>query len=158
MIPNTNQLTNFVLTACPKNVVGCYATMFNTSMIQKWLIVSLPKSMIDVTITNVSEIGSNVKEENIADDCVQVKGRHWLDIPSEKLNIKAGYHIYKICFDDNITGIECTMYFAYNIQDDNPEEPYNYMQPIRDAIAEAQEDKSDDTDSDEDEEGDGADA
>jgi len=142
-IRNTNNLTSFVVNASPKNEVCYFATMFNTASIQDLLIVSLPKLFTDVTIKTVAEIGSGIKESDISEYCVTSKGRHWLDIPSEKLNLTAGYHIYKIVFADNITSIGCTLYFAYNIQDDNPEKPYDYMDPIREAQEEAKSDSED---------------
>lgn len=155
MIDSNNKLTSFVVQASPKNTVGYFSTMFNTSMIQDWLIVSLPKRMIDVTVRCISEVGTNVKEHNIIEHCSILKGRHWIDIPSEHLNLTAGYHLYKIVFYDNIINVDCTMYFAYNIQDDNPEKPYDYMDAIRKAQEEAEEDSGDDTDDTDDGEGEG---
>lgn len=152
MIPNLNNLTTFVVNASPKNEVCYFATMFNTSMVAKYLVVSLPKMYSDIEIEKITEVGSGIDENDISSYAITAKGRHWLDIPSERLNITAGYHLYEITFNDSVTSIECTLYFAYNIQDDNVEQPYNYMQPIRDAQKNAEEDSSDDTD---DEEGDG---
>lgn len=142
-IKNTNNLTSFVVNASPKNEVCYFATMFNKASVQDWLIVSLPKLFTDVKINMISEIGSGITETDISEFCVSYKGRHWLDIPSEKLNLMAGYHIYKIVFSDNITGIACVLYFAYNIQDDNPDKPYDYMDPIREKQKEAASDDSD---------------
>lgn len=126
-IPNINDLASFVLVASPKNEVCYNATMFNKSSIRDWLIVFLPKHYIDTAVEYVSEVGSGVSEANIAEDCVCVKGRHWVDIPTEKLNLVAGYHLYRIQFVDSLLGVENTLYFAYNIQDDNPATPYIYM-------------------------------
>lgn len=136
-IPNMNNLSSFAVNASPKNELGYYATMFNKASIQEWLIVSMPVFFTDIAISNISEIGSGIDEVDISEYCVTTTGRHWLDIPTEHLNLSAGYHMYKIVFCDNITNIGCTLYFAYNIQDDNPDKPYDYMDPIRQKIKEA---------------------
>lgn len=139
MIPGLNKLTTFVVNASPKNEVCYFATMFNKTMVQKYLVVSLPKLYSDIAIEKITEVGSGIEENDISSYAITAKGRHWLDIPSERLNVNAGYHLYEITFNDNITNIACTLYFAYNIQDDNVGQPYNYMQPIRNAQKQAKE-------------------
>lgn len=56
-----------------------------------------------------------------------VPNRPWVDAKSSGLNTVAGYHKYRLSLIDATTDIVTFLYFGYQIQDDNPDKPYIYM-------------------------------
>lgn len=57
--------------------------------------------------------------------------RIWYKFKSELLNMETGYHQYRMSFRNNFTGDTCLLYFAYIIQNNNPDKPYYYMETAR---------------------------
>lgn len=74
-----------------------------------------------------------ILEDNTKDTSNQItkytcdKCKPWIQIQSEYMNTKVGYHLYRIGFIDPVTDDICYMFFSYIIQDDNPDKPYIYM-------------------------------
>ena len=56
--------------------------------------------------------------------------RPWIDIPTDKLNLNPGLHIYILEFYNKITQDTLLQQFYYKIQDDNPPKPYIYMKRL----------------------------
>lgn len=55
-------------------------------------------------------------------------GKPWVDIMVDLLDLSIGLHTYRLEFVNLNTGDTYYQYFNYTIQDDNPEQPYIYMQ------------------------------
>jgi hypothetical protein len=61
------------------------------------------------------------------EDVVYLRYRPWIDIKSTALNMDVGHHVYKLHFRQKYTNVLSNLFFAYTIQNDNPEKPYIYM-------------------------------
>lgn len=57
--------------------------------------------------------------------------RIWYKFKSETLDMETGYHQYRMSFKNTVTGDTCLLYFAYTIQNNNPDKPYYYMENAR---------------------------
>lgn len=60
--------------------------------------------------------------------------RVWYKFRSELLNMKIGYHQYRMSFRNSFNGDTCLLYFAYTIQSNNPDKPYYYMGVAREYL------------------------
>lgn len=57
-----------------------------------------------------------------------ISGRRWIDINYDKLNMNPGYHKYRIDFTSTLASKSpIYLFFCYNIQNDDPDKPYIYM-------------------------------
>lgn len=54
--------------------------------------------------------------------------RPWIDVKSSDLNLSTGYHKYRLSFIDIVTNDTIYLYFAYQVQNDEPDMPYMYME------------------------------
>ena len=66
-------------------------------------------------------------QEEVSDISSIIQDNIWLKVPTELLDTTAGKKVYKIhlkhkCLDDTMS-----LYFGYNIQDDEPDKSYVYM-------------------------------
>lgn len=57
--------------------------------------------------------------------------RPWFRIDLAKVDTNAGQHIYRLHLINRFTDDVISLYFCYEIQDDDPAQPYNYMKKIR---------------------------
>lgn len=81
---------------------------------------------------DVYELASTKRSvEHFENIFVQQVGRPWIDVDSCKLNTLTGYHKYQLCFVNIHTDETVIFYFGYQIQDDNPNKPYMYMEEYR---------------------------
>ena len=51
----------------------------------------------------------------------------WLKFKTDFINKEIGMHTYKVTFVDTATDVLLSLWFAYIIQNDNPDKPYVYM-------------------------------
>lgn len=51
----------------------------------------------------------------------------WLKFTTDFINKEIGMHTYKVTFVDTVTDVLVSLWFAYIIQNDNPDKPYVYM-------------------------------
>lgn len=61
--------------------------------------------------------------EKLEHDCCNV----WYQLMFDVLNQEPGQHIYRLHFINTSTKETVSLYFAYILQDDNPDTPYIYM-------------------------------
>lgn len=60
-------------------------------------------------------------------DTVRKESPTWLKFTTDFINKEIGMHTYKITFVDTKTDVLISLWFAYIIQNDNPDKPYVYM-------------------------------
>lgn len=78
----------------------------------------------EVEFVSVCEI----THEDIAAEYISVSENNpWIDISTEAMNLSAGSHLYQFAFRDTRFGEMMYLYLYYNLQDDNPDKPYIYM-------------------------------
>lgn len=71
---------------------------------------------------------SNSTPVDIKDKVERETNRVWIQIDKSVFDLSAGFHLYRLIFDDSSTETEYSLYFCYHIQDNNPEKPYIYME------------------------------
>lgn len=130
----SNNIPVFHLEATELDNLPGATRVINKSQAEHFLMVST-----DVLYTG-SEFQLYQMDEVTDKGCVQVNldvqhecGRVWYQLPFEQLNQSPGHHKYRMRFVQTQTGLTVSLYFAYILQDDNPEKPYIYMK--RDEVA-----------------------
>ena len=61
-------------------------------------------------------------------ETVRKESPTWLKFKTDFLNKEIGMHLYKVTFVDTVTDVITSLWFAYIIQNDNPDKPYVYME------------------------------
>lgn len=108
--------------------VTSHARIINDNQIEEWLWFHIP---VDVSrnyeFTNVYELLPESAEKDHGGKIFR-QGRHpWLAVHTSFLDLGIGYHLYKLRFLDPDTNDVVLLYVAYQIQSNNPEKPYIYM-------------------------------
>lgn len=102
--------------------------IFNVRQLQPVLWVKLPDTLTQLDVSSVvSESGHNLS-------WTRDGHQSWLYIDISELSLSVGYHTYQINLTDNITNWATSVYFAYIIQTDTPDEPYYYMGIYREGV------------------------
>lgn len=103
---NVNQLEYFTWIELPHDIAK-FLSLYN---IQEF---NTPKGPADVEYI-----------DKVTRDCL----RPWLKIETAMFNTECGFHMYKFQFVDTRTSDTISLYFAYNLQNDNPDKTsYIYM-------------------------------
>lgn len=106
VVLNVNQLEYFTWIELPHNIAK-FLSLYN---IQEF---NTPKGPADVEYI-----------DKVTRDCL----RPWLKIETSMFNTECGFHMYKFQFVDTRTSDTISLYFAYNLQNDNPDKTsYIYM-------------------------------
>lgn len=102
--------------------------ILNTHQLENYVWIALPKELsFSITLSKVEEIVPNNGSIDFIDKVAR-EGRHpWLCVRAKFLNKSDGYHLYKLTFKNHATADILPLYFAYRIQNDNPEKSYVYM-------------------------------
>ena len=147
----------FRLDAVPFGFSALASKVFSIAQVEKILYIRVhPEIAKQFELDSVTEI----KEKNKTlskKACTHDTSRIWYKFDPEYLNLKAGYHQYRMEFTNITTGDACQLYFAYTIQDNDPEKPYYYMENARkylDTDTESEEDTETETETDSDTESD----
>ncbi len=61
-------------------------------------------------------------------ETVRKESPTWLRFKTDFINKEIGMHQYKVTFVDTVTDVSTSLWFAYIIQNDNPDKPYVYME------------------------------
>ena len=78
----------------------------------------------DTELVSICEIGhDNIPAESFS----TAENNPWIDINAAAMNLTAGPHMYQFKFRNTRFGEIMYLYLYYNLQDDNPEKPYIYM-------------------------------
>ena len=95
--------------------------------ISEYLWLMIPKEIAKyLTLRLIREIGP----ENINYDISQSERdskNPWIKIPAATINLSPGFHMYEFIFDNIELDVTQTYYFCYQLQLDNPDKPYVYM-------------------------------
>lgn len=116
------------LSACRKFELPANTKVFNKNSVPYYMIIEVPYFVEhDLRFVGVYEDKSTGLEE-VPLACIQRSTCHpYLDIMCDVLNMNVGQHEYQIHYIDPFTKNVIVLYFAYIIQDDNPDTPYVYM-------------------------------
>lgn len=100
-------------------------TVINISELTDNVYIRLPENMSQfLTLESVTLLFTN---DTIDPEAI-TRDRSWIIIPTSKLRTSIGYYIYQFSFLDNRIGLHVKYYITYQIQSDNPEKPYVYME------------------------------
>lgn len=61
-------------------------------------------------------------------ETVKKESPTWLKVKTDFINKEIGMHLYKVTFVDTVTDVLTSLWFAYIIQNDNPDKPYVYIE------------------------------
>ena len=121
----------FTLNAGLEQDLAQNTPVFNQSQIEEVLYVKVPyevcklNHLIELAEVPVTKDLSEL--EPVLDHTTFLRYRPWVDIESEVLNLEPGHHKYKLKFKNIYTNVISNLFFAYDIQCDDPEKPYIYM-------------------------------
>lgn len=116
-----------ILEAVPFSGVSYASQVYNISQITEYVHIKLPDWAYHSEILKIEEVSEYPTNPVNLIDVRKIPGHPWIDILFEALDDDPGYHIYKIEFRDLVTEDASLLYFAYNLQVDDPEKPYIYM-------------------------------
>ena len=104
LVLNKNEVDYYIWLELPHGISNCW---------NLYEVVKCGNSSVSVDFT-----------EKVYRECC----RPWIRIESSILDLSSGLHMYKFSFVDSVTTDTTSMYFAYHIQDDNPDRSsYIYM-------------------------------
>lgn len=87
-----------------------------------------PKIAQNCALIGVSEIVPKFKRlEDYAETFIPQDNYPWVRVQSDKLNVTPGMHVYDLEYVDTFSNATMSLYFAYILQDDDPEKLYIYM-------------------------------
>ena len=115
----------------PLNEAASHSIVVNVNELEYFTWIELPHDIAKfLSLYNIQEFNTPTGPVNVdyvgklTRDCL----RPWLRIESSLLNVECGFHMYKLQFIDTRTGDTFSLYFAYNLQNDNPDKTsYIYM-------------------------------
>lgn len=121
-----------IFTLCASNTqhLASHSCVFNQSQIEDTLYVRVPYNVCTQNeLRSVEEISDEpvTSSPDILQDVVYMRYRPWVDIKSSALNMNPGHHVYKLHFVNRYTEVCSNLFFAYTVQQDNPDKPYIYM-------------------------------
>lgn len=118
----------FKLDAVPYKHASSFSRVFSISEVEYFLFVEVP---VDVAkrfeLCQVSEVSDEVVAISDEDLWEHDPFRKWYKFRTDKLNLDTGYHMYRLLFMSRHADDTCTLYISYVIQNNKPEQPYNYM-------------------------------
>lgn len=121
--------THIQITACNHSELPSYTNLYNKHEITNIVWVKLPDSMsLNCQLYDVIELIPNVNIVNFTQGITRECCKPWLQIKSNVLNLTSGLHIYELKFVDTSNDDIYVLYIGYQIQDDNPDKPYIYME------------------------------
>ena len=136
----------FRLDAVPYGFSALASKVFNLAQVEGILYVRIhPEIARQFKLSEVSEVAVKIKTIS-SKACTHDTSRIWYKFNPKYLNLDPGYHQYRMIFTNTATGDTCQLYFAYTIQDNNPDKPYYYMEEARKYLD--SEDTETDTESD----------
>lgn len=115
------------LTACTYDKIASNTSVLNLDEMSYYMWIYTDP---DVTSDCYFYEAAELDKENgpiIFADTFEQKGPSWIQVKTDFLDKEVGLHIYRLTFVDRITDDVFNLFFAYIIQDDNPDKPYVYM-------------------------------
>lgn len=121
----------FTLNASLEQDLASNTPVFNQSQVEEVLYVKVPYQICQlnklIELKEIPESKDLSEFEPILDKVTFLRYRPWVDIGSELLNFEPGHHKYRLKFKNIYTSVISNLFFAYDIQCDDPEKPYIYM-------------------------------
>lgn len=118
----------FRLSAVSRQNMSSFSRVFNTNEIEYFLFIRVPELFAkEFELYQIDCIDD--KSVSLSDNAAweHESGRVWYRIKSSMLNMKSGYHMYRLCFVNKRTNDTSSLYISYVIQDNTPDKPYIYM-------------------------------
>ena len=126
-----DKIPELVLSACMWANLPSESKTINYANLNEFLWVSLPDEFTtNFVISTISEKSKSGYHHIPADTYVREGYYPWVHILKSGLNLEIGYHIYRITLVNTISDDLFSLYFAYTIQNDDPEKPYYYMPQV----------------------------
>lgn len=122
-----------ILRSCDYRQLNCNCPVISSMEFDGAANVKIPCSVAGYQLYDVLDV-SKAKARTVCFDGVEFDGqRPWVDIPWINLNREAGQHVYKLSFMNKNQTRFVTKYFAYIVQDSNPDKPFIYMEDKMDS-------------------------
>ena len=121
--------THIQITACSHSELPSYTNLYNRNEINNVIWVKLPDNIpTHCQLYDVIELIPDLNIINFTDNVTRECCKPWLQVKSNILNLLPGLHIYELKFVDTSSDDIYALYIGYQIQDDNPDKPYIYME------------------------------
>ena len=117
------------LEVCEYKQVHTHCEIINLHNLEYYTYLHLPETARGCRLFEIYSF-LPYKEENCDELLSSVwkePGKPWIRIDSDQLDKSVGMHVYKLSFVNLSTKDVFSLYFAYIIQNDDPEKPYIYM-------------------------------
>ena len=125
---NLTTVPVFKLYAVPHKEVALHSPVFSLPEVEYFLYVRVPASITRTyELYQVSEIRDTAEVLCDKDLWEHDPCRIWYRFRTEKLNLNAGFHMYRLSFVDVFHNDTCSLYISYTLQTNNPDKPYDYM-------------------------------
>ena len=119
---------SFRLDAVPHGFVAMASKLFSLQQVEKLLFIRIhPDIAKQFELLQVAEILDKAEYVTDSEAWMHEPGRIWYIFNTEYLDLNPGYHQYRLTFQNTFTKDICLLYFAYTIQDNDPDKPYIYM-------------------------------
>lgn len=108
------------------------ARTFNLRQIEQFFWFQIPEDTYQSSVLyQVDDATESQLIEISAPERFIVRDGHevWMRVDTSMFSSSIGFHLYKFSFVDTSSDYITPLYFAYTIQDDNPDKPYVYMKP-----------------------------
>ena len=116
-----------ILQSCDYRNLSSNCKILNEHEIDDVVHIRLHRSMLGYKLYDILDI-SESRAVTVSLCGVEFDDEHpWVDIPWCNVSRVSGEHVYKLAFWDRARSRYDSVYFAYILQDDNPEKPYIYM-------------------------------
>lgn len=106
--------------------------VLNKQTLNAFVYIEIPKYIAqDCVLYAVSEVCPKFVAIPDYNEFISIHGDKnypWLDVASSRLNQSVGTHVYELEYVNPDTNATFSLYFAYILQDNDPEKPYIYMQ------------------------------
>ena len=102
--------------------------VFNEEEIEYFLFIRIPDDLAEVyELYQVDEIRDKAEFVCHKDIWEHDPGRVWYRFKAKMLNMRTGYHVYRLSMVNTVTNDTCQLYISYVVQSNKPEKPYMYM-------------------------------
>lgn len=106
-----------------------HSKIINKESLEFYTWIRIPNELCNrLSLYGVKVYDTSVwKDIDFSDMVFRENHRPWIRILTSKLDTSVGSHMYKFAFVDIDLDDYVSLYFAYKIQDDNPNKPYIYI-------------------------------
>lgn len=103
--------------------------ILNKQRLEEFIWISIPTLIARTCyLYDVQEVCPKYRAIENYVEIFEIRDKYpWIKVKSSGLNQSIGTHVYALDYVNPSTNDTMSIYFAYIIQDDNPEKPYIYM-------------------------------